>query len=65
MADQPQLISLSIATMLVGGFIGRRDLVRGGARMLAAELVATAAKRLWRDDIAYAERRYALRAARP
>jgi len=26
--------------------------------------VATAAKRLWRDDIAYAERRYALRAAR-
>ena len=28
-------------------------------------LVATAAKRLWRDDIAYAERRYALRAARP
>ena len=27
-------------------------------------LVATAAKRLWRDDIAYAERRYALRAAR-
>ena len=26
-------------------------------------LVATAAKRLWRDDIAYAERRYALRAA--
>jgi hypothetical protein len=27
-------------------------------------LVATAAKRLWRDDIAYAERRYALRATR-
>ena len=27
-------------------------------------LVATAAKRLWRDDIAYAERRYAQRAAR-
>jgi hypothetical protein len=26
--------------------------------------VATAAKRLWRDDIAYAERRYALRATR-
>jgi hypothetical protein len=25
-------------------------------------LVATAAKRLWRDDMAYAERRYALRA---
>jgi hypothetical protein len=27
-------------------------------------LVATAAKRLWRDDIAYAERLYAMRAAR-
>jgi hypothetical protein len=27
-------------------------------------LVATAAKRLWRDDLAYAERRYALRSGR-
>src|SRR5919107_2393785 len=30
----------------------------------ARPLVATAARRLWRDDIAYAERRYELRAAR-
>ncbi|WP_375381702.1 phosphatase PAP2 family protein [uncultured Sphingomonas sp.] len=43
-ADQPQLVSLSIATIAVGGFIGRRDLVRGGTRMLAAEVAATAAK---------------------
>ena len=39
---------------------------RHAKRVAAAvrPLVATAAKRLWRDDIAYAERRYALRAAR-
>jgi uncharacterized protein DUF5914 len=39
---------------------------RHASRVAAAvrPLVATAAKRLWRDDIAYAERRYALRAAR-
>ena len=43
-ADQPQLLSLSVATIAVGGFIGRRDLVRGGTRMLAAEVTATAAK---------------------
>ncbi len=44
MGDQPQLVSLSVATIAVGGFIGRRDLVRGGTRMLASEVVATAAK---------------------
>ena len=43
-ADQPQLLSLSIATVAVGAFAGRRDLIRGGARMLAAELLATAGK---------------------
>lgn len=43
-ADQPQLLSLSVATIAVGGFAGRRDLVRGGVRMLAAELTATGAK---------------------
>ena len=43
-ADQPQLITASIAT-IAAGLIGRRpDLVRGGTRMLAAHLVATAAK---------------------
>lgn len=43
-ADQPQLIGLSVATLVVGALAGRRDLVRGGARMLAAELLATAGK---------------------
>lgn len=43
-ADQPQLITASVAT-IAAGLIGRRtDLVRGGTRMLAAHLVATAAK---------------------
>ncbi len=43
-ADQPQLITASIGT-IAAGVIGRRpDLVRGGARMLAAHLLATAAK---------------------
>lgn len=43
-ADQPQLIATSIGTVVIG-LIGRRpDLIRGGARMLAAHLVATAAK---------------------
>jgi undecaprenyl-diphosphatase len=43
-ADQPQLITASIATM-AAGLVGRRpDLVRGGARMLAAHLVATGIK---------------------
>lgn len=43
-ADQPQLIALSAATIAAGLIGGRRDLVRGGARMLAAHLLATAAK---------------------
>lgn len=43
-ADQPQLIATSVGTIAVG-LIGRRpELVRGGARMLAAHLLATAAK---------------------
>jgi len=43
-ADQPPLIALSIATAAVGLFTRRRDLVRGGARMLASHLVATGIK---------------------
>lgn len=43
-ADQPQLIGLSLATIAAGAVAGRRDLVRGGARMLAAELLATTGK---------------------
>lgn len=43
-ADQPQLITASVAT-IAAGLIGRRsDMVRGGVRMLAAHLLATAAK---------------------
>lgn len=43
-ADQPQLVTASVGT-IAAGLIGRRpDLVRGGARMLAAHLLATAAK---------------------
>src|SRR4029078_8935192 len=41
---------------------GVRHVHLGAARV--RRLVAAAAKRLWRDDIAYAERRYALRAGR-
>ncbi|GAA0668877.1 undecaprenyl-diphosphatase [Sphingomonas insulae] len=43
-ADQPQLIAISAATIAAGLIGRRRDLVRGGARMLAAHLLATAAK---------------------
>ena len=44
LADQPQLITASIGTIAAGLIDRRPDLVRGGARMLAAHLVATAAK---------------------
>lgn len=43
-ADQPQLIATSVGTIAVGLATRRRDLVRGGTRMLAAHLLATAAK---------------------
>jgi undecaprenyl-diphosphatase len=43
-ADQPPLIALSIGTALAGVALRRSDLMRGGARMLAAHLLATAAK---------------------
>ena len=43
-ADQPQLITASIAT-IAAGLVGRRpDMIRGGTRMLAAHLVATGVK---------------------
>ena len=44
MADQPQLITASVATIAAGLIMRRTDLMRGGTRMLAAHLVATAAK---------------------
>lgn len=43
-ADQPQLIALSIATALIGLAARKPALARGGARMLAAHLAATLAK---------------------
>ena len=44
LADQPPLISLCAATALAGIVAGNRRLAEAGARMLAAELIATAAK---------------------
>lgn len=43
-ADQPPLIAASIGTFGVGLVTRRADLMRGGARMLAAHLVATGLK---------------------
>lgn len=43
-ADQPPLIVLSVATALIGLATGRREMVKGGVRMLAAHALATAAK---------------------
>ena len=44
MADQPQLIVTALGTIGAGVATRRPDLTRGGARMLAAHLVATAMK---------------------
>ena len=44
LADQPQLIAAALATVGAGVAMRRGDLVRGGARMLAAHLAATALK---------------------
>lgn len=43
-ADQPPLIAASIGTIAIGLAVKRADLARGGARMLASHLLATAAK---------------------
>lgn len=60
-ADQPQLITASVST-IAAGVLGRRpDLIRGGARMLAAHLVATAAKSLVKHSIDRARPEKALR----
>lgn len=42
--DQPQMIATAIGTAAVGLVLKRPDIVRGGVRMLAAHLVATAVK---------------------
>lgn len=46
LADQPQLYLVSGATLAIGLATGRRDLVRGGGRMLVAHTLATAGKAL-------------------
>lgn len=43
-ADQPPLIAASVGTLVIGLATRRADLARGGARMLAAHLLATGAK---------------------
>lgn len=49
--DQPQLIAVSAGTLVVG-LIGRRpDMARGGARMLAAHLVATGVKTVIKHEV--------------
>lgn len=44
LGDQPQMIATSIGTAVVGLALKRPDLVRGGVRMFAAHVVATAVK---------------------
>jgi membrane-associated phospholipid phosphatase len=44
LGDQPQMIATSIGTAVIGLATKRPDLVRGGLRMLAAHLTATAMK---------------------
>jgi membrane-associated phospholipid phosphatase len=44
LSDQPPLIALSAATLVAGLVSRRSDLTRGGARMLASHLLATAIK---------------------
>ena len=44
LGDQPQMIATSVGTAVIGLATKRPDLVRGGLRMLAAHLAATAMK---------------------
>ena len=50
-ADQPPLIALSLGTLAIGLVTRRGDLARGGARMLASHLLATAAKNVIKHNI--------------
>jgi undecaprenyl-diphosphatase len=43
-ADQPPLIALSMATVVLGAVLQRREIARGGVRMLAAHALATGIK---------------------
>lgn len=59
-ADQPPLVALSVATIVIGAIARRRDLTRGGARMLAAELLATTGKNAIKALIDRSRPRHAL-----
>ena len=49
--DQPPLIVASAGTLAIGLLTGRRDLTRGGARMLLSHLLATGMKSLIKHQI--------------
>ena len=51
LADQPPLISICIATMLIGMVARNRRMTRAGATMLAAELLATQVKTSVKDRV--------------
>lgn len=50
-ADQPPLIALSLATFAGGAVLGRREIARAGARMLAAHALATGAKTMLKHAV--------------
>jgi undecaprenyl-diphosphatase len=50
-ADQPPLIALSVATILVGLVMRRPAVLRSGVRMLASHLVATGIKSALKNSI--------------
>ena len=50
-ADQPPLIALSIATLLVGAVLRRPAVVRSGVRMLASHALATGIKSIVKSSV--------------
>lgn len=50
-ADQPPLIAISIATIVVGGVVRRPGVARSGVRMLASHLLATGVKTVLKSSI--------------
>ncbi len=51
LADQPPLIAISIATIVVGGLARRPAVTRSGVRMLASHLLATGVKTALKSSI--------------
>ena len=64
MADQPQLIVTALGTIGAGIATRRADLTRGGARMLAAHLVATAVKSAIKHQVDRSRPKHELAGAR-